>query len=34
MGKSRSARWLPTWNVAGAWNVHEENFFEALRPAL
>ena len=23
MGKSRSARWLPTWNVAGAWNVHE-----------
>ena len=34
LGKSRSARWLPTWNVAGAWNVHEENFFEKLRPAL
>ncbi len=34
LGKSRSARWLPTWNVSGAWNVHEENFFESLRPAL
>ena len=27
LGKSRSARWLPTWNVAGAWNVHEEKFY-------
>ena len=34
LGKSRSARWLPTWNVSGAWNMHEENFFESLRPAL
>lgn len=34
LGKSRSARWLPTWNIAGAWNVHEEDFFESLRPAL
>ncbi len=34
LGKSRSARWLPTWNVSGAWNAHEENFFEQLRPAL
>ena len=34
LGKSRSARWLPTWNVSGAWNVHEENFFESLRPML
>ena len=24
MGKSRKARWLPTWNISGAWNVHEE----------
>ncbi|GAY26816.1 TonB-linked outer membrane protein, partial [Prevotella sp. MGM1] len=28
LGRSRSARWLPTWNVSGAWNVHEENFFK------
>jgi TonB-linked SusC/RagA family outer membrane protein len=34
LGKSRQARWLPTWNVSGAWNVHEENFFKALEPAL
>ncbi len=34
MGKSRSARWLPTWNISGAWNVHEEKFFEALTPAM
>lgn len=26
MGKSRSARWLPTWNISAAWNMHEENF--------
>ena len=34
LGKSRSARWLPTWNVSGAWNMHEEDFFDSLRPAL
>lgn len=34
LGKSRSARWLPTWNVAGAWNMHEENWFNKLQPAL
>ena len=28
LGKSRSARWLPTWNVSGAWNAHEESFFQ------
>lgn len=28
LGKSRSARWLPTWNVSGAWNAHEETFFK------
>ena len=28
LGKSRSARWLPTWNVAAAWNIHEEEFFK------
>ncbi len=28
MGKSRQSRWLPTWNVSGAWNAHEEPFFK------
>ena len=27
LGKSRSARWLPTWNVSAAWNAHEEPWF-------
>lgn len=34
MGKSRSSRWLPTWNVSAAWNMYEENFFKALDPVL
>lgn len=34
MGKSRAARWLPTWNVSGSWNVHEEEFFEKFEPTL
>ncbi|MDR0543894.1 MAG: SusC/RagA family TonB-linked outer membrane protein [Odoribacteraceae bacterium] len=28
LGKARSARWLPTWNLAAAWNLHEEEFFK------
>lgn len=34
LGRSIQARWLPTWNVAFAWNAHEEDFFAALKPAL
>ncbi len=34
LGKSRSARWLPTWNISGAWNVHEEEWFTNLQPTL
>jgi TonB-dependent SusC/RagA subfamily outer membrane receptor len=34
LGKSVQSRWLPTWNIAGAWNAHEEAFFENLKPAL
>ena len=34
LGKARSARWLPTWNIGVAWNMHEEKFFEKLQPAL
>jgi TonB-linked SusC/RagA family outer membrane protein len=26
LGKSNSARYLPTWNVSGAWNVDKESF--------
>ena len=28
LGRSRSARWLPTWNVSGAWNAHEERWWQ------
>ena len=28
LGKATSARWLPTWNVSGAWNAHEEPWFQ------
>lgn len=34
LGKSTSARWLPTWNISGAWNAHEEKFWETLEPTL
>jgi TonB-linked SusC/RagA family outer membrane protein len=34
LGESRSARWLPTWNISGAWNVHEEDFFASIRDIL
>ena len=34
LGRSRSARWLPTWNLSAAWNAHEERFFERLQPVL
>ena len=27
LGKSRQSRWLPTYNISGAWNIHEENWF-------
>lgn len=32
MGKSTSARWLPTWNTSLAWNMHEESWFKQLKP--
>ena len=34
LGKSRDARWLPTWNLSGAWNAHQESFFESIRPVV
>lgn len=27
LGKSKNSRYLPTWNVSGAWNVDREPFF-------
>ena len=30
LGKSLTARWLPTWNVSGAWLAHEEKWFKPL----
>lgn len=32
LGKSRKNRWLPTWNVSGSWNMHNESFFEQFNP--
>lgn len=34
LGRSRAARWLPTWNISGAWNVHDEKWFYHLKPVL
>lgn len=34
LGKSRQARWLPTWNISGAWNMHEESWMEPIRNTL
>ena len=28
MGQSASSRWLPTWNVSGAWHVNNEPFMQ------
>ncbi len=32
LGKSRSARWLPTWNISGSWNMHSESWFQNFNP--
>ena len=34
LGRARKSRWLPTWNVSGAWNAHEEEWFRQMEPAL
>ncbi len=34
LGKSRQARWLPTWNISGAWNIHEENWMRPISNAI
>ncbi|QMU30972.1 SusC/RagA family TonB-linked outer membrane protein [Adhaeribacter radiodurans] len=30
LGQARAARWLPTWNVSGSWNVDTEGFMQAF----
>ncbi|MDN5202378.1 SusC/RagA family TonB-linked outer membrane protein [Fulvivirgaceae bacterium BMA10] len=30
LGESDAARYLPTWNVSGAWNINNEPFFQNL----
>lgn len=30
LGSSREARYLPSWNVSAAWNMHEESFMKNL----
>lgn len=34
LGKSRKSRWLPTWNISGAWNAHEEPWWSGLAPTF
>ena len=34
LGKSRSARWLPTWNISGAWNVSDEGFWRPMQDVI
>ena len=34
LGRARKSRWLPTWNVSGAWNAHEETWFEQFKPTF
>ena len=34
LGKARTARWLPTWNVAAAWNLHEYEDVKAMYPTV
>lgn len=31
LGKSPRARWLPTWSVAGSWNMEQEKFLQDVK---
>ena len=31
LGKAKKSRWLPTWNISGAWNLSNEHFFTDAR---
>lgn len=30
LGESNAARYLPSWNVSGGWNIHSESFMEEV----
>ena len=30
MGRSSTARWLPTWNISGSWNILNEKFMKGF----
>lgn len=34
LGLTTRSRWLPTWNISGAWNAHEEKFFQSFNNAF
>jgi TonB-linked SusC/RagA family outer membrane protein len=34
LGRSRTARWMPTWSLSGAWNAHNEAFFDEFNGYL
>ena len=34
LGESRQSRWLPTWNISGAWNISDEPFWRPLQDAV
>ncbi len=34
LGKSRQARWLPTWNISGKWNIIDESWMRSVQPIL
>ncbi|WP_205600333.1 SusC/RagA family TonB-linked outer membrane protein [Sphingobacterium luzhongxinii] len=34
LGRARTARWMPTWSISGAWNMHNEKFFESINSVV
>jgi TonB-linked SusC/RagA family outer membrane protein len=30
LGRTRQARWLPTWSLSGAWHIDQENFMKPI----
>lgn len=34
LGKSRSSRWLPTWNISGSYDIYNEKFMEKFQDWL
>jgi len=34
LAAATAARWMPSWNIGGGWNAHNERFFEPLSSVL